>query len=569
MRNLIKVLEPDRFEDLMALVALYRPGLLSMGQHTEYAERKHGRKPVTYPHPDLEEALRSTYGIIVYQEQVLQIAVRMAGYSLGEADLLRKVMGKKQPELLPPHLEKFVQGAVERGYPEPVARNVFDLIVPFADYGFNAAHACAYGYVAYQTAYLKAHHPVEYMSAVLTSVKDDKDRKPFYLNACRLMGIEVLPPDVNESEQDFTPGRRRAEDPLRAVGGAQRRRRRRGEDPRGARREGRVHGGRLRPFRVRRLLSQGRPRRAHEEGRREPHPGGGVRLAWATRAAASWRRRGREMRRASRRGTRSPDRSSPSARPRPRGSSRCSAASPACSRSTSPCSRERSSSGARSCAFEKEMLGQFVTDHPLLGVQESLAAQTDMPVSELATLGDGDMVTIGGHRRIGAAQVHEARRPLRAVPRRGPRRRRRGRGVPVDLREDGRDHRGRHDPAREGAHRPARTRASDPRRRDPRARARPGGPAAPVDRAPHRRPRGARVHERRDRAREGAARGEPGLHAGRGSVHRLRRRHAARARDLPGRDVPRACSRSSANCSARAPRASRATAPSPSSRPRG
>src|SRR5436189_2747844 len=205
MRQLIHVLVPDRFADLMALNALYRPGLLSMGQHVEYVERKHGRKPVTYPHASLEDILAGTYGIIVYQEQVMQIAVRMAGYSMGQADLLRKVMGKKKRELLPPHRDAFVKGAVERGYDERIAQEIFDLIVPFADYGFNASHACAYALVGYQTAYLKAHHATEYMAAVLTSCKDDKDKKPYYLNACRLMGIQVLPPDVNESEPDFAP----------------------------------------------------------------------------------------------------------------------------------------------------------------------------------------------------------------------------------------------------------------------------------------------------------------------------------------------------------------------------
>ncbi|HEX6231162.1 MAG TPA: DNA polymerase III subunit alpha, partial [Actinomycetota bacterium] len=169
MRSLIKQLAPDRFEDLMALVALYRPGPLNAGMHVEYAERKHGRKPVSYPHPDLEEILAETYGIMVYQEQVMQIAVRMAGYSMAEADMLRQAMGKKIREKLMVHREKFIHGCVDNGYPERLARDIFDLMEPFADYGFNASHACAYGYVAYQTAYLKAHHPVEYMSAVLTS----------------------------------------------------------------------------------------------------------------------------------------------------------------------------------------------------------------------------------------------------------------------------------------------------------------------------------------------------------------------------------------------------------------
>ena len=206
MRTSIKVLKPDRFEDLMACVALYRPGLLSSnGLHTEYAERKHGGSRVTYPHPDLEPILKETYGVIVYQEQVMQVAVALAGFSMGEADTLRKAMGKKKLDVLMPFKEKFIAGAVAKGYPQKLAADLFEMIVPFADYGFNASHACAYGYVAYQTAYLMAHHPVEYMAAILTSVKDDKDRKPYYLYACRGMSIEVLPPDVNESETDFAP----------------------------------------------------------------------------------------------------------------------------------------------------------------------------------------------------------------------------------------------------------------------------------------------------------------------------------------------------------------------------
>src|SRR5207344_3566498 len=152
----------------------------------------------------------STYGVMVYQEQIMQIAVTVAGYSMGEADTLRKVMAKKKRELVGAERTRFVDGCRAQGHPERLAVDLFDLIEPFADYGFPAAHACAYGYVAYQTAYLKAHHPVEFMSAMLTSVKDDKDRKPFYLNACRLMGIEVLPPDVNESENDFAPAKGQA-----------------------------------------------------------------------------------------------------------------------------------------------------------------------------------------------------------------------------------------------------------------------------------------------------------------------------------------------------------------------
>ena len=205
MRSLIKALAPDRFEDIMALVSLYRPGPLGMGTHIEYAERKNKRRPVEYPHPDLEEILGGTHGVIVYQEQVMQIAVRMAGYSMGEADLLRKAMGKKNRAELALHHQQFVERSVERGYERKLAESIFDLITPFADYGFNAPHACGYALIAYQTAYLKTHHPIEYMAAMLTSVQGDKDKKPFYLNAARLMDIRVLPPDVNQSQMYFTP----------------------------------------------------------------------------------------------------------------------------------------------------------------------------------------------------------------------------------------------------------------------------------------------------------------------------------------------------------------------------
>jgi DNA polymerase III subunit alpha len=205
MRSLIRDLVPDSFEDVMALNALYRPGPLNQGVHIEFAARKQGRKPVEYPHEDLEDILAGTYGVMVYQEQVMQIAVRLCGYTLGEADTLRKAIGKKKREEMALHERKFIEGAVQQGYQERLARGIWDKVVPFADYGFNASHACAYALVGYQTAYLKAHYPTEYMAAMLTSCKDDKDKKPFYLNASRLMGIEVLPPDVNESDLDFTP----------------------------------------------------------------------------------------------------------------------------------------------------------------------------------------------------------------------------------------------------------------------------------------------------------------------------------------------------------------------------
>ncbi|MBW3662207.1 MAG: DNA polymerase III subunit alpha [Actinobacteria bacterium] len=205
MQSLVRLMKPDSFDDIMALVALYRPGPLGEHMHVEYAERKHGRKEVVYDHPDLEPILAETYGIIVYQEQVLRMAVDIAGYTMGEADKLRKAMGKKDPEVMAQQRSKFVDGAVAKGYERPFATQLFDQIERFAGYGFNKSHSCGYGLVAYQTAWLKANYPVEYMAALLTSVKNNKDRLPLYLNECRRMGITVLPPDVNESDVDFSP----------------------------------------------------------------------------------------------------------------------------------------------------------------------------------------------------------------------------------------------------------------------------------------------------------------------------------------------------------------------------
>jgi DNA polymerase III subunit alpha len=376
MRSLIRQLAPDRFEDLMALVALYRPGPLSANMHEEYAERKHGRRPVSYPHEDLEPILASTYGVIVYQEQVMEIAVRMAGYTMGQADLLRKAMGKKIRDELIPHRETFVRGAVDHGYRERMAQDVFDLIVPFADYGFNASHACGYALIAYQTAYLKAHHPVEYMAALLTSVKDDKDRKPFYLNACRLMGITVLPPDVNASDLDFTPAGEDVRYGLSAVrnvgAGAVAQiaeaRRTKGEFSTFSDFCRKVDPAVLHKKALESLIlagafdGMGYTRRGLLEGyekvltpilfdRRAETIGQGLLLSEAMGTALEIDEavlRGEEF-----------DKS-------------------------------------ELLRLEKVMLGQYVTDHPLLAVRDTLEARTDLEISELPSLGDGDVVKVGG-----------------------------------------------------------------------------------------------------------------------------------------------------------------------------
>ncbi|MDJ0960738.1 MAG: DNA polymerase III subunit alpha [Acidimicrobiia bacterium] len=204
MRALMRNLQPDKFEHLVALNALYRPGPLGAGMHTEYADRKNGRAPVQVPHPDLEEILSDTFGIMVYQEQVMQTAQHMAGFSMVEADALRKAMGKKIPAVMREQEEKFVAGCLANGHNESLAHELFGFIEHFAGYGFNKSHSAAYGLVAYQTAWLKARYPAEYMAALLTSVKRDKDKTAIYLHECRTMKIRVLVPDVNRSDLDFS-----------------------------------------------------------------------------------------------------------------------------------------------------------------------------------------------------------------------------------------------------------------------------------------------------------------------------------------------------------------------------
>ena len=203
MRALMRSLAPTSFEDVAALVALYRPGPMAANMHNDYADRKNGRKPIDYLHDDLAELLGDTYGLMIYQESVMRVAQKFAGYSLADADNLRKACGKKVRELIQKEREKFVEGCDAEGYGREIGSALFDVIEPFADYAFNKSHSYGYGLIAYQTAYLKAHYPVEYLAALLTSVKANLDRAAIYLNECRQMGIEVLVPDVNISVSDF------------------------------------------------------------------------------------------------------------------------------------------------------------------------------------------------------------------------------------------------------------------------------------------------------------------------------------------------------------------------------
>ncbi len=209
MRALLRQMNPDSFEDISAVIALYRPGPMGVNAHNDYADRKNKRQAVDSIHPELTNALADilgdTYGLIVYQEQVMAIAQKVAGFSLGRADLLRKAMGKKDRLILDKEYLNFERGMTENKFSKSAIDKLWETLIPFSDYAFNRAHSAGYGLVSYWTAYLKANYPTEYMAALLTSVRDDKDKSALYLNECRRMGIKVLPPDVNESTGDYTP----------------------------------------------------------------------------------------------------------------------------------------------------------------------------------------------------------------------------------------------------------------------------------------------------------------------------------------------------------------------------
>ena len=209
MRALLRQMNPDSFEDISAVIALYRPGPMGVNAHNDYADRKNKRQEVIPIHPELVDALSDilgdTYGLIVYQEQVMAIAQKVAGFSLGRADLLRKAMGKKNKDILDKEYVNFEKGMTDNGFSKSAIDKLWETLIPFSDYAFNRAHSAGYGMVSYWTGYLKANYPTEYMAALLTSVRDDKDKSALYLNECRRMGIKVLPPDVNESQSDYTP----------------------------------------------------------------------------------------------------------------------------------------------------------------------------------------------------------------------------------------------------------------------------------------------------------------------------------------------------------------------------
>ena len=205
MKNLVKKLKPDVFEDLGALVALFRPGPLDSGMVDDFVERKHGRQAITYAHPLLEPVLKDTYGTIVYQEQIMQVFQTLADYTLGQADMVRRMMGKKKVDEMEKQKGKFIERSAQHGMTAEAATNLFNQILAFASYCFNRSHSAAYAFVAYQTAYLKCHYPVEYLSALLSSVAGEQDKTQLYMEEAQKKGIKILPPDINHSYASFTP----------------------------------------------------------------------------------------------------------------------------------------------------------------------------------------------------------------------------------------------------------------------------------------------------------------------------------------------------------------------------
>ncbi|MFZ0627499.1 MAG: DNA polymerase III subunit alpha [Acidimicrobiia bacterium] len=374
MRSLIRSLRPDSFNDVVALVALYRPGPMGANMHTLYADRKNGRAPIEELHPAVTEKLAETYQIMVYQEQVMQVAQEIAGYSMADADELRRAMGKKIKSVMLAEEEKFVAGCLAQGYTEEVGREIFGLIEHFAGYGFNKSHSAGYGLVAYQTAYLKAHHPAEYLAAILTATKKDKDRTAVYLNECRQMGIKVLVPDVNESDSDFTVRDERIRFGLSAVrnvgeGVVEKIVEARSEDPFTSFQDfvDRVDASALNKRTVESLIKAGAFDGAGATRK-------GLTLVYEQVLDATLeRRRNEDM-----------------------GQFSLFAGDTDAVAETRVDIPQLVWPQKIRLAFEKEMLGLYVSDHPLLSVGPSLAAATSTTISQLEDLTDKANVTVGG-----------------------------------------------------------------------------------------------------------------------------------------------------------------------------
>jgi DNA polymerase-3 subunit alpha len=382
MRALMRSLAPTSFEDVAALVALYRPGPMAANMHNDYADRKNGRKPIAYFHDDAEEVLSDTYGLMIYQESVMRVAQKFAGYSLAEADNLRKACGKKIRALMAKERDSFVDGVERTGYGRELGTKLFDIIEQFADYAFNKSHSYGYGFIAYQTAYLKANYPAEYFAALLTSVKTNLDKAAVYLADCRAMNIEVTVPDVNRSVSDFTPtvtddGRRQIVFGLSAVRNV-------GEGLVSLILAEREANGPFQDFydfceRVDlNVLNKRTIESLIKAGGFDcmGHPRRGLLLAFeAIIDQTVARRRERDMGVMSLFGEVAVDDGGFDERPK---------------------IADLEFEKMQRLAFEKEMLGLYVSDHPLLGCEGLLRRKTDGSIADLAECEDGAMKIFGG-----------------------------------------------------------------------------------------------------------------------------------------------------------------------------
>ena len=385
MRALLRQMNPDSFEDISAVIALYRPGPMGVNAHNDYADRKNKRQDVIPIHPELTESLSEilgdTYGLIVYQEQVMAIAQKVAGFSLGRADLLRKAMGKKNKDILDKEYVNFEKGMTNNGFSKSAIDKLWETLIPFSDYAFNRAHSAGYGMVSYWTGYLKANYPTEYMAALLTSVRDDKDKSALYLNECRRMGIKVLPPDVNESQSDYTPLGNDIRFGLTAIRNV-------GENVVASIVANRTVAGRYESFgdflakvdanvcnkkTIESLIKGG----AFDSLN---HPRKGLTLIYLEAIDSVF-----EAKRAESIGQFDLF-----------GSGMSSGASTITSVEIDIPNQEWEK--ALLLSYEREMLGLYVSDHPLLGVEHLLRSSTDMPISQIndESIGHEQIVTIGG-----------------------------------------------------------------------------------------------------------------------------------------------------------------------------
>ena len=381
IRALLRSMAPDSFEDISAVIALYRPGPMGEDSHNKYADYKNGRKLPVPIHPELEqplnEILKDTYGLIVYQEQVLAIARKVAGFSLGRADLLRKAMGKKNKEILDKERVHFESGMKENKFSADAVEKLWQTLIPFSDYAFNRAHSAGYGLLSFWTAYLKANYPTEYMAALLTSVRDDKDKSALYLNECRRMGIKVLPPDVNESDSEYTPRGSDIRFGLTAIRNV-------GENVVASIINNRISKGRYQSFgdfltKVDALVCNKKTIESLvKAGAFDSlmHARKGLMMIYLEAIdAVSEAKRAESIGQFDLFGVET------------------SATSVSGLAIDIPMGEWEKS---MLLSYEREMLGLYVSDHPLLGVEHILRAAADMPISQLADVNHDQIITVGG-----------------------------------------------------------------------------------------------------------------------------------------------------------------------------